>query len=187
MAGGLGAWVGSAVIVGSSTHQSFLRGVPLGLLVGGAICVVGSVWSFGVVRRRAPSTTPPTTTPQVAQEPASTPLRRSTGRTLRDLRALFDGLTDLQGVPVARPFIGTWLTVSGAVSSVHDFETFVQVTLDVDDDNPYLFIFFIFTSDAWREALARLSEGDHVTIHGEIERLSGTDIQLTDCELVEAD
>jgi|GEM_PF-3116424 hypothetical protein len=47
MAGGLGAWVGSALIVGTGSHQAFTRGVPLGLLVGGAICLCGSVWSFG--------------------------------------------------------------------------------------------------------------------------------------------
>jgi len=47
MAGALGAWVGSAVVVGTGKDQSFLRGVPLGLLVGGAIALFGSLSSFG--------------------------------------------------------------------------------------------------------------------------------------------
>jgi len=39
MAGGLGAWVGSALVVGTGTHQAFTRGVPLGLLVGASLLI----------------------------------------------------------------------------------------------------------------------------------------------------
>ena len=100
---------------------------------------------------------------------------------------MFGDLTDIQAQAVLAPFIGTWIEISGAVDSVMDFDSFVQVTLDREEDGPYRrhTSYLMFPAEEWRGPLARLANGDPITVQGEIERVTRVDVQLQKCELVE--
>ncbi len=76
---------------------------------------------------------------------------------------------------------------TGAVESVMEFGSFVQVTLDRGEDGPHRHhtSYLMFPSAEWREPLARLATGDPITAQGEIERVTRVDMQIENCELVE--
>jgi hypothetical protein len=158
------------------------------LLVLAALCFFGGLAAFGLVGRRHVHAAPRAFEEAIETLPPPTvskdgPLVK---RSLREIWDLFDGLTDLQADRVIAPFIGERAEISGAIHSVMDFESFVQVTLARDEDHPYNLhtTYCIFNDRKWRTALARMSVGDLVTIRGNFERITSVDMQFRTCELV---
>lgn len=158
------------------------------LLVLAALCLFGGLAAFGLVGRRHAHAAPRVFEEAIGPLPFPTvskdgPLVK---RSLREIWDLFDGLTDLQADRVIAPFIGERAEISGAIDSVMDFESFVQVTLTRDEEHPYNFhtTYCIFDDRKWRTALARMSAGDQVTIRGSFDRITRVDMQFRACELV---
>jgi len=161
--------------------------IVIGLLAAAALCLALALWAFvgvggDVLWRTDLSLGAPSPPTEVNQERE----RQDAGRAPAELWDLFAGLTDMQAAAVIEPFVGTWIELSGAVDSVMDFDSFVQVTLDRGEDGPHRHhtSYLMFTSEDWRTPLARLAEGDAITVRGEIERVTRVDMQLTNCAIV---
>ena len=110
-----------------------------------------------------------------------------TRRTPEELWTVFDGLTDMQAAKVIAPFIGQWIEVTEAVRGVGDWDgRFSQLTVYRGEGLISRPVYCLFRDEAWVPRLATLSEGDQITLVGEIERIDRVSIQITNCELVDA-
>jgi hypothetical protein len=109
------------------------------------------------------------------------------------LVGLFDDRTDVQAKTLVDPYIGKWMTVSGPLGNVgtrNDY--FAQVTFQ----NKGMFeegtrfeihgvVFMYFRDPRSDERLAMLRPGTEITVVGRLERVTGIDVHLDDCELID--
>jgi hypothetical protein len=110
------------------------------------------------------------------------------GVTPEYLFSLFEGKTDIQAQRTAETFIGKWMPIAGPLRSVSKWTgTYSQVTVDLGDAEmlKYKSMYLVFHDESYVARLEVLAPGDPITVHGRIDRIESTNVQLEDCELVD--
>lgn len=106
------------------------------------------------------------------------------------LVGLFNDLTDLQAMPLTKPYLGKWMRVSGQLGNVMSGrETISQVTFKKKslDDPPveHHTLYMYFDRSEWDERLAVLPPGSPITVVGRLREFDRFDVHLERCELVD--
>jgi hypothetical protein len=106
------------------------------------------------------------------------------------LVGLFAGHTDIQAKPLATPFIGKWMKVSGPLGNVlSNRQTISQVTFQKGSlfDRGYEFftVYMYFDRARWDDRLAVLPPGSGITVVGRLREFDGVGVYLENCELAD--
>ena len=103
------------------------------------------------------------------------------------LLGVFEGRTELQARSLIQPEIGKWMVVTGPVLGVTPLSSgSVLVALRVADAHSGLLMTFCSFAVVTPE-LEKLSQGDSVTIEGQLEEVSSLGVQLDHCKLIGLD
>jgi hypothetical protein len=105
------------------------------------------------------------------------PERKFTNRSIRELRALFEGRTILQGDRLIEPHKGLWINTEGTVIMILPGPTAV-----INNANDTIECHF---GQEWGTDLARYNNGDLMKVRGKISNSqNGQQIYLNECEII---
>lgn len=122
---------------------------------------------------------PPSQPP--AEQPAPQSKREFTNKTIRQLRALFEGRTALQGDALIKPFKGLWVETEGEIVLINTNPAVVLKMGEQDSVECW------FSKD-WSNVLARYSNGEKLKVRGQInDTQNGAQLYLKNCEVVGVD
>lgn len=98
----------------------------------------------------------------------------------------FKGRTAVQGELLAATYVGKWLKVSGNLNDVHVYKLggvpFIRITHVTLAGSPAVLMSF---GRKWSDRLSVLSEGELITVLGQIDKVSRSDVWLKNCELLD--
>jgi len=103
-------------------------------------------------------------------------------QTPRELAAMFDGLTDLEGQRRIEPYLGKWMTVTGQLEELATSSSgseWLLLTFSGWDDPVVMF----FVSE-WKDRLSVLTIGTPITVSGRVSKVGRKRVVLDPCELV---
>ena len=179
-----------------------------GLFVAGGVCFVAGIkgaWfplmgqshpSIEAPRPRTPagggsSATAQTALPDpsvVAAEPTtdSPAAREIVDVTPEYLAEFFRDRTSIQADKLAAAYLGKWMKVSGPLGNIGGITTFSQVTFAFNTFGS-LSVYLLFRDgDVVENRVSTLSQGDQITVLGQIDRIDAVSLQLGNCGLIDA-
>jgi hypothetical protein len=98
------------------------------------------------------------------------------------LSGLFKGQTVIQANTLLAVYIGKWMRLDGEVNDVLSRRGDRVQVMFIKAGSPITFM--RFHTEAWVDRVAVLRPGDRITVIGQIEEASSTQLQLDFCELV---
>ena len=102
------------------------------------------------------------------------------------LAEFFHDRTSIQADKLAAAYLGKWMKVSGPLGNVGGFTTFSQVTFAFNTFGS-LSVYLLFRDgDVVENRVSTLSQGDQITVLGQIDRIDAVSLQLGNCELIDA-
>ena len=183
----------SATTSEPTLYDRILRRLKNNLLVLGLLLLAAVVGGIAMCRQdicdllpglcgSASAPTGTTTVPPSCQQATPPPGGRVfTTRSPRELLALFEGRTILQGDRLMEPYKGLWISVVAETSMIVPDTSGITVVLMSGKD-----LVNARFDNRWRTALSRVNKGDQIKIRGKIAAVqNGQQLYLLDSELTE--